>query len=99
MDAAETKYKTGSKTEREKIAKAFPCGDVKIATNRGTKSPSNGKAVGEACKTLLSANEVEVSMTCTLDRYELPVALVYTLGGKFTWSPVASAPLLKIEPR
>lgn len=99
MDAAETKYKTGSKTEREKIAKAFPCGDVKIATNRGTKGPSNGKDVGEACKTLLSANEVEVTMTFTLDRYELPVALVYTVGGKFTWSPVASAPLLKLDPR
>jgi len=99
MDSAETKYKTGSKTEREKIAKAFPCGDVKLATNRGTKSPSNGKAVGEACKTLLSANDVEVTMTFTLDRYELPVALVYNLAGKFTWSPVASVPLMKMDPR
>jgi hypothetical protein len=99
MDAAETKYKTGSKTEREKIVKAFPCGDVKIATNRTTKSPSNGKAVVESCKTLLTANDVEVTMTFTLDRYELPVALVYSLGGKFTWSPVASLPLLKMDPR
>ncbi len=99
MDAAETKYKTGSKTEREKIAKAFPCGDVKIVTNRGTKSPSNGKAVVEACKTLLSGNEAEVTMTFTLDRYELPVALVYSVAGKFTWSPVASGPLLKMDPR
>ena len=99
MDSAETKYKTGSKTEREKIAKAFPCGDVKLATNRGTKGPSNGKAVGEACKTLLSANDVEVTMTFTLERYELPVALVYNLAGKFTWSPVASAPLMKMDPR
>jgi len=99
MDAAETKYKTGSKTEREKIAKAFPCGDVKIATNRTTKGPSNGKAVVEACKVLLSGNEAEVSMTFTLDRYELPVALVYSVNGKFTWSPIASAPLLKMDPR
>lgn len=99
MDAAETKYKTGSKTEREKIAKAFSCGDVKIATNRTTKGPSNGKAVVEACKVLLSGNEAEVTMTFTLDRYELPVALVYNVNGKFTWSPVASAPLLKMDPR
>lgn len=99
MDAAETKYKTGSKTEREKIAKAFSCGDVKIATNRTTKGPSNGKAVVEACKVLLSGNEAEVTMTFTLDRYELPVALVYNVNGKFTWSPVASAPLLKMDAR
>jgi hypothetical protein len=99
MDAAETKYKTGSKTEREKIAKAFPCGDVKLATNRGTKGPSNGKVVVEACKALLSGNEAEVTMTFTLERYELPIALVYNLAGKFTWSPVASAPLLKMDPR
>lgn len=99
MDAAETKYKTGSKTEREKIAKAFPCGDVKIVTNRGTKAPSNAKVVGDACKVLLSANEAEVTMTFTLERYELPVALVYNLAGKFTWSPVAGMPLMKLDPR
>lgn len=99
LSAAETKYKTGSKTEREKIAKAFPCGDVKIATNRGTRGASNGKAIGEACKTLLTSNEVQVTMTFTLERYELPIALVYSLGGKFTWSPVASASLLGMDPR
>ena len=99
LAAAETKYKTGSKSEREKVAKAFPCGDVKIATNRGTRGLVNGKAVSEACKTLLTANEVEVTMTFTLERYELPIALVYSLGGKFTWSPVASAPLLAMDPR
>ncbi|MRG95396.1 hypothetical protein [Polyangium spumosum] len=98
--AAETKYKNGLKGEREKLAKAFPCADVKIATNRGTKSASNGKAVGEACKALVTgSDDLEVTITYTLDRYEIPVALVYSLAGEFTWSPIASAPLLKLDPR
>ena len=99
-NAAETKYKTGLKSEREKVAKAFPCGDVKVATNKTTKAPSNGKAVAESCKALVSgSDDLEVTMTYTLERYELPVALVYSLGGDFSWSPVASAPLLKLESR
>jgi hypothetical protein len=97
--AAETKYKTGLKTEREKLAKAFPCADVKIATNRGTKGPSNSKAAGESCKVLIQNDDAEVTITYTLDRYEIPVALVYSVGGAFTWSPIASAPLLKLDAR
>ncbi|MDI3282604.1 hypothetical protein [Polyangium sp. 15x6] len=98
--AAETKYKSGLKGEREKLAKAFSCAEVKIATNRGTKSPSNGKAVGEACKALVTgSDDLEVTITYTLDRYEIPVALVYSLGGDFTWNPIASAPLLRLDAR
>jgi len=98
--AAETKYKNGLKGEREKLAKAFVCPEVKIATNRGTKGPSNAKAVGEACKALVTgSDDLEVTITYTLDRYEIPVALVYSLGGDFTWNPIASGPLLRIDPR
>jgi hypothetical protein len=97
--AAETKYRSGLKTEREKLAKAFPCADVKLATNRGTRGPSNGKTVADACKALIAGDDVEVTITYTLDRYELPVALVYSVGGAFTWSPIASAPLLRLDPR
>jgi len=100
LSAAETKYKSASKGEREKLAKAFVCGEIKVATNRGTKGPSNAKAASEACKALVNgANDAEVTITYTLDRYELPVALVYSLGSDFTWSAIASAPLLKLEPR
>jgi hypothetical protein len=99
-NAAETKYKSGLKSEREKLAKAFACGDVKIATNRGTKGPSNGKAAAEACKAIISGgDDAEVTITYTLDRYEIPIALVYSLGGDFTWSTIASAPLSKLDAR
>jgi len=97
--AAETKYKSGLKSEREKLAKAFPCGDVKLATNRGTKGPSNSKAAVEACKAIITGDDAEVTITYTLDRYEIPVALVYSLGGEFTWNSIASAPLLKLDAR
>lgn len=98
--AAETKYKNGLKGEREKLAKAFNCAEVKIATNRGTKGPSNGKALGEACKALVTgSDDLEVTITYTLDRYEIPIALVYSLGGDFTWNPIASAPLLRLDAR
>ncbi len=98
--AAETKYKSGLKGEREKLAKAFSCADVKVATNRGTKGPSNGKAVAESCKTLVTgSDDLEVTITYTLDRYEIPVALVYSVGGDFTWSAIASGPLLRLDSR
>jgi len=99
-NAAETKYKNGLKTEREKLAKAFSCGDVKLATNRGTKSPSNAKGAADACKSLITGgDDLEVTITYTLDRYEIPVALAYSVGGEFTWSPIASAPLVRLDPR
>jgi hypothetical protein len=97
--AAETKYKTGLGSERGKLAKLFPCGDVKLATNKAVRSPVNGKAAGDACKALDKENEVEVTLTYTLDRYELPVALAYSLGKSPAFRPIASEPLLKLDPR
>lgn len=97
--AAETKYKTGLGSERGKLAKLFACGDVKLATNKSVRSPGNGKAAGDACKALEKENEVEVTLTYTLDRYELPVALAYSLGKSPAFRPIASEPLLKLDPR
>jgi hypothetical protein len=97
--AAETKYKTGLGTERGRLAKLFPCGEAKLATNKGVRAPSNTKAAGDACKTLDKSNEVEVTVTYTLDRYELPVALVYSLGKSTAFRPIASEALLKVDPR
>jgi len=97
--AAETKYKTGLSTERGRIAKLLSCGDVKLATNKGVRGPSNGKAASDACKALISNDDAEATITYTLDRYEMPIALVYSVGKEFKFSSIASDPLLKLDPR
>lgn len=97
--AAETKYKTGLGGERGRLAKLFACGDAKLATNKSVRAPSNAKAAGDACKALDKENEVEVTMTYALDRYEVPVAIVYSVGKTGAFRPIASEPLLKIDPR
>lgn len=99
VGAAETKYKTGVSSERGKIAKLLSCGEVKLATNKTIRLPTNAKAAAEACKALLSSNETDVIMSYTLDRYELPVALVYTLGKDFSFDPIGSESLIKLDPR
>jgi hypothetical protein len=65
----------------------------------GIRVPSNAKLAGDACRGLDKANDVDVTLTYTLDRYELPVALTYTLGKTMTFSPVASGKLSKLDMR
>ena len=97
--AAEAKYKSGLSSERGRLAKLFSCGDVRVATNRGVRAPLNAKAASDTCKALEKSDAVEVTLTYTLDRYELPVALVYSLGKAQAFSPIASEALLKLDPR
>lgn len=97
--AAESKYKTGLSSERGRLAKLFACGDARVATNKGVRAPSNAKAASDACKALEKGDDVEVTLTYTLERYELPVALVYSLGKAPVFAHIASEPLNKLDPR
>ncbi|MFO0757683.1 MAG: hypothetical protein U0359_14395 [Byssovorax sp.] len=96
---AETRFKTSLNGERGKLSKLLNCGDIKLATNRGIRAPSNGKAAADACKGLDKANDVDVTVQYTIDRYEIPVALTYSLGKTMTFSPIASAKLTKFDIR
>jgi hypothetical protein len=97
--AAETKYKTSLSGERGKLAKLLTCGDIRLVTSKGVRSATNGKAATDLCKGLEKANDVEVTLTYSLDRYELPIALSYSLGKTPSFSPIASARLSKLDPR
>ncbi len=97
--AAETKFKTSLSGERGKLAKLLTCGDVRLVTSKGVRSATNGKAATDLCKGLEKANDVEVTLTYSLDRYELPIALSYSLGKSPSFSPIASARLSKLDPR
>lgn len=97
--AAESKYKTGLSSERGRLAKLFACGDARVATNKGVRGPSNAKAASDACKALEKGDDVEVTMTYMLERYELPVAIVYSLGKAQVFAHIASEPLNKLDPR
>jgi hypothetical protein len=98
-DAAERKYKSGLSSELGRLTKLFVCGDARVATNKGVRSPSNAKSASEACKALEKSGEVQVPLTYTLERYEVPVAIVYTLDKSPAFRPIASEALLKLDPR
>jgi hypothetical protein len=97
--AAETKFKTSLSGERGRLTKLLSCGEVKLATNKGVRAPVNAKAASDACKGLEKSDEVEVTMTYALDRYELPVALVYAVGKTNSFTAIASDSLAKLDPR
>ena len=97
--AAETRFKTSLSGERGKLTKLLTCGDIRLVTSKGVRSAANGKAATDLCKVLEKVNEVDVTLLYALDRYELPIALSYSLGKAPTWSPIASARLLKLDPR
>jgi hypothetical protein len=97
--AAEAKYKTGLSSERGRLAKLFVCGDARLATNKGLRTASNAKEASDACKALEKSDDVDAALTYTLDRYELPVAIVYSLGKAPIFSPIASEALLKLDTR
>jgi hypothetical protein len=98
-DTAERKYKSGLSSERTRLTKLFVCGDARLATNKGVRSPSNAKAASDTCKELEKSGDVEVTLAYTLERYEIPVALVYSLGKTQAFRPIASEALLKLDPR
>lgn len=97
--AAETKFKTSLSSERGRLAKLLTCGDIRLVTSKGVRTATNGKAATDLCKVLEKANDVEVTLTYPLDRYELPIALSYSLGKSPGFSPIASARLSKLDPR
>jgi hypothetical protein len=97
--AAETRFKTSLSGERGKLTKLLSCGDIRLVTSKGVRSATNGKAAADTCKTLDKVNDVDVTLSYVIDRYELPVALSYSLGKAPTWSPIASARLSKLDPR
>jgi hypothetical protein len=44
-------------------------------------------------------NDVDVTLNYTIDRYELPIAMTFSIGKAPTWAPIASARLIKLDPR
>ncbi|MEP7119994.1 MAG: hypothetical protein ABJE95_03750 [Byssovorax sp.] len=97
--AAETRFKTSLSGERGKLTKLLSCGDIKLVTTKGVRGATNGKSASDTCKVLDKVNEVDVTLNYAIDRYELPVAMTYSIGKAPTWNPIASARLLKLDPR
>ena len=97
--AAETRFKTSLSGERSKLTKLLTCGDIRLVTNKGVRSAINGKAATDTCKVLDKVNDVDVTLSYAIDRYELPIAMTYSIGKAPTWSPIASARLIKLDPR
>ncbi|RLB52511.1 MAG: hypothetical protein DRI90_22050 [Deltaproteobacteria bacterium] len=97
--AAERKYKTDRTRERTRLAKLFPCGDLKLVTNRKVRGAANKKEAKESCKALLEEDEVTVKIHFEIGRYELPAAVSFKLGTDTKFLPIVSAELIKSDPR
>jgi len=98
--AAESRYSSGLSRERSRLARLFKCADVKLATTSELLRPSNRKQVTAQCKVLKEGDSVEVTMHYTLGRYELPVALVYSLGrDEKHFDAIASKKLSQLDAR
>ena len=87
------------KAERLRVAHLFPCGGVTLVTNRGTRAAVDAAAAAKTCAALDTADGAEFTVNYDLDRYEIPIALVYVVGKTKTFSPIASAALSKLDPR
>jgi len=97
--AAETRFKTSLSGERGKLTKLLSCGDIRLVTSKGVRGAVNGKSASDTCKVLDKVNDVDVTLSYAIDRYELPIAMTFSIGKAPTWSPIASARLLKLDPR
>jgi hypothetical protein len=97
--AAEGKYKTDKTRERGRLAKLFSCGDLKLVTNRKIRGATNKKEAKESCKALLEEDAVSVKIHFELGRYELPAAVAFKLGPEMKLLPIASAGLIRSNPR
>jgi hypothetical protein len=87
------------KSERARVVKLLSCDEIKLVTNKTTRSPANKSEANKSCSALESLDGTEVTVHYDLDRYEVPVALAYAVGKTKTFSPIASATLTKFDAR
>lgn len=87
------------KSERSRVVKLLSCDEIKLVTNKTTRSPANKSEASKACAILESSETTELVVTYDLDRYEVPIALAYTAAKNKTFSPIASTALVKFDAR
>lgn len=88
---------------RTAALRAFDCSALSVLTERRRIRARNATAIRTTCSTLSTIDRVEATWEMELDRYELPLALVYevrsTAGTRRGYDIIASSRLFVRDPR
>ena len=87
------------KAERIRVAKLLGCDAIQLVTTKTTRGAANKGDAAKTCSALDTVDSIEVVLKYDLERYEIPVALAYSVGKTKTWTAIASVPLAKLDPR
>ncbi len=87
------------KAERIRVAKLLGCDAIQLVTTKTTRGAANKGDAAKTCSALDTVDSIEVVLKYDLERYEIPVALAYSVGKTKTYTPIASAALAKLDPR
>ena len=94
--------KDGERTlhaERDRLIKGLACDGIQLVTNKTTRIAWNKGEAAKTCALLDSVEGTDFVLSYDVDRYEIPVALAYTVAKTKTFSPIASEPLLAFDAR
>lgn len=90
---AQRAFERGLSSERSDLARLLSCDRLQLATNRRNITARNSRDARDACAALRDAGSATVVWEFQIDRYEIPVALSFSLGRDPQFVPIASQAL------
>lgn len=94
---AQSSFERGLSSERSDLARLLACDRLQLVTNRRNLTARNSRAARDACATLSSTGSATVVWEFQIDRYEVPIALSFSLGRDPQFVPIASQALSVID--
>ena len=90
---AQRAFERGLSSERSDMARLLSCDRLKLTTNRRDVTARNSRDARDACAALRDNGSATVVWEFQIDRYEVPVALTFSLGRDAQFVPIASQAL------
>lgn len=84
--------------DRSRISRSIRCDQLSLATNRGIVVAANARDASKACADLATAGHATAPLAYVMSRYELPIGLTFSVGGKALFATVASTKLTELDP-
>ncbi len=85
--------------ERARLSKLLVCQRILLVTSARAVGPNDGNAVNATCSTLLKTDQIDLTMTYNLDRYEVPIGLLLPVDSTNRFIPIDHQALLRFDPR
>ena len=90
---AQRSFERGLSSERSDLARLLACDRLQLVTNRRNITARNSRPARDACSTLGTTGTATVVWEFQIDRYEVPIALGFSLGRDPQFVPIASQAL------